>query len=97
MNPSGGWHHSRRDRAAGFCVFNDIGVAIEYLFSHGLAGRVYYIDTDAHHGTILFGRKIYIYSVSNGYIIFIYYKVGKKGVGNRWLRDVDEVWVFSFS
>lgn len=27
--PIGGLHHAARDRAAGFCVFNDIGIAIE--------------------------------------------------------------------
>ena len=45
------WRASaRRDSAAGFCVFNDCGVAIETLRSvHGLR-RVAYVDIDAHHG-----------------------------------------------
>ena len=29
--PIAGLHHAARDRAAGFCVFNDCGVAIEQL------------------------------------------------------------------
>lgn len=48
--PIAGLHHARRDRAAGFCVFNDCGVAIETLLAeHGLE-RVGYVDIDAHHG-----------------------------------------------
>lgn len=48
--PIAGLHHAARDRAAGFCVFNDCGVVIEALRQrHGL-GCVAYIDIDAHHG-----------------------------------------------
>lgn len=48
--PIAGLHHARRDRAAGFCVFNDCGVAIEHLRQrHGLR-RLAYVDIDAHHG-----------------------------------------------
>ncbi len=52
--PIGGLHHARRGSAAGFCVFNDCGVAIEALLQeHGLE-RVAYIDIDAHHGDGVF-------------------------------------------
>ncbi len=52
--PIGGLHHAARDAAAGFCVFNDCGVAIEYLKSrHGIE-RVAYVDIDAHHGDGVF-------------------------------------------
>jgi acetoin utilization protein AcuC len=48
--PIAGLHHARRDGAAGFCVFNDIGVLIEWLRAeHGLR-RIAYVDIDAHHG-----------------------------------------------
>lgn len=48
--PIAGLHHARRDRAAGFCVLNDIGVAIETLRRvYGLR-RIAYVDIDAHHG-----------------------------------------------
>ena len=48
--PIAGLHHARRDRAAGFCVFNDCAVAIEHLRQrHGLQ-RIAYVDIDAHHG-----------------------------------------------
>ncbi|MEO7773858.1 MAG: acetoin utilization protein AcuC [Steroidobacteraceae bacterium] len=48
--PIAGLHHAARGHAAGFCVFNDIGVAVETLRSeHGLK-RIAYVDIDAHHG-----------------------------------------------
>jgi acetoin utilization protein AcuC len=48
-SPAGGTHHGRRDRASGFCYFNDPVLAILRLLDRGL-GRVYYVDLDAHHG-----------------------------------------------
>ena len=52
--PIAGLHHARRDGAAGFCVFNDAGVAIETLRAvHGLR-RIAYVDIDAHHGDGVF-------------------------------------------
>ncbi len=52
--PIAGLHHAARDRAAGFCVFNDCGIAAEYLRkNHGLA-RIAYVDIDAHHGDGMF-------------------------------------------
>lgn len=52
--PIAGLHHARRDSAAGFCVFNDIGVLIEALRNrHGIR-RVAYVDIDAHHGDGVF-------------------------------------------
>lgn len=52
--PIAGLHHARRDRAAGFCVFNDCGVAIEYLRKKYGIRRVAYVDIDAHHGDGVF-------------------------------------------
>ncbi len=52
--PIAGLHHAARDRAAGFCVFNDCGVVAEYLRrEHGLE-RIAYVDIDAHHGDGVF-------------------------------------------
>ncbi|MEM7565496.1 MAG: acetoin utilization protein AcuC, partial [Pseudomonadota bacterium] len=54
FSPIAGLHHARRHVAAGFCVFNDCGIAIEYLrHQYGLK-RVAYIDIDAHHGDGVF-------------------------------------------
>jgi acetoin utilization protein AcuC len=51
--PIAGLHHAARNRAAGFCVFNDCGVAIEQLKRAGL-GHIAYVDIDAHHGDGVF-------------------------------------------
>ncbi len=43
-------HHAGRDRAMGYCLFNHVAVAAEYLIRrHGLA-RVAIVDWDVHHG-----------------------------------------------
>ena len=52
--PIAGLHHARRDSAAGFCVFNDLGVAIETLRAKYGIRRVAYVDIDAHHGDGVF-------------------------------------------
>ena len=52
--PIGGLHHARRERAAGFCVFNDCGVVIEYLRQSRAMQRIAYVDIDAHHGDGVF-------------------------------------------
>ncbi len=44
----GGLHHARHRLAAGFCVYNDLSVAIRRATSAGR--RVAYIDIDVHHG-----------------------------------------------
>jgi acetoin utilization protein AcuC len=48
--PIAGLHHAAREAAAGFCIFNDIGVAIEQLRARYGIRRVAYVDIDAHHG-----------------------------------------------
>ena len=49
FNPAGGLHHAMRDRAAGFCIYDDPAFAIDWLLRHG-ASRVAYVDVDTHHG-----------------------------------------------
>lgn len=44
----GGLHHAQYDRASGFCVYNDLSVAIRHMTQVGL--RVAYVDIDVHHG-----------------------------------------------
>ncbi|HET7132107.1 MAG TPA: acetoin utilization protein AcuC [Gammaproteobacteria bacterium] len=52
--PIGGLHHAGRDHAAGFCVFDDCGVAIEAARRLYDIRRVAYVDIDAHHGDGVF-------------------------------------------
>ncbi len=48
FHPAGGLHHARPDRASGFCIFNDVAVAVAHAVADGR--RVAYLDIDAHHG-----------------------------------------------
>lgn len=48
FHPGGGLHHAMRDRAWGFCIYNDPALAIARARAEGL--RVMYIDLDVHHG-----------------------------------------------
>jgi len=50
FQPIGGMHHSRRHCAAGFCVFNDLGIVIDTLRARYGIKRIGYIDIDVHHG-----------------------------------------------
>ncbi len=54
FNPVGGLHHATRDSSAGFCVFNDVGVAIEILRKNYGVRRILYVDIDVHHGDGVF-------------------------------------------
>lgn len=49
VNIFGGLHHAMPDRASGFCIYNDIGVAIAWLLDQGVE-RIAYVDVDVHHG-----------------------------------------------
>ena len=48
FSPAGGTHHGRKDRASGFCFFNDPVLGILSALDKG-ATRVAYLDIDAHH------------------------------------------------
>ena len=48
-NISGGLHHAMPGYTSGFCVYNDVAVAIRWLLDNGCE-RVGYVDVDVHHG-----------------------------------------------
>jgi acetoin utilization protein AcuC len=54
FNPIGGLHHAWRDAAAGFCIVNDIGIAILAARERYKIKRIAYVDIDAHHGDGVF-------------------------------------------
>ncbi len=49
-NTAGGSHHANFNEGAGYCVFNDVAVAAEYLLDRGLAGKILILDLDVHQG-----------------------------------------------
>jgi len=49
-NSAGGSHHAGPDAGAGFCVFNDVAVAVRNLMAQGVAGPMLVIDADVHQG-----------------------------------------------
>jgi acetoin utilization protein AcuC len=49
LSIAGGLHHAHASAASGFCVYNDLAVAIRWL-QQTQGWRVLYIDYDAHHG-----------------------------------------------
>ena len=49
-NTAGGSHHANFEGGAGYCVFNDVAVAAQYLLDRGLVGRILIVDLDVHQG-----------------------------------------------
>jgi acetoin utilization deacetylase AcuC-like enzyme len=49
-NLAGGTHHAFPDHGEGFCVLNDVAVAVRVLKRYGLARRPLVIDLDVHQG-----------------------------------------------
>jgi acetoin utilization deacetylase AcuC-like enzyme len=49
-NLAGGTHHAFGDRGEGYCVLNDVAIAIRALLVREPARRILVIDTDAHQG-----------------------------------------------
>ena len=49
LNLAGGLHHAHANKASGFCVYNDLAMAIEHAVKKYKL-RVAYVDIDAHHG-----------------------------------------------
>jgi acetoin utilization protein AcuC len=83
FNPVGGLHHATRDSSAGFCVFNDIGVAIEVLRRRHNVQRLLYVDIDVHHGDGVF----YSYESDPELFIFDVHEDGRyiyPGTGSPW-------------
>ncbi|HEX6485431.1 MAG TPA: acetoin utilization protein AcuC [Nocardioidaceae bacterium] len=48
-NITGGLHHAMPQKSSGFCIYNDVAVAIKWLLDNG-AEKVAYVDVDVHHG-----------------------------------------------
>ncbi len=66
----GGLHHAAPDGGAGFCVFNDVAIAIRRLQAKGFRDNILVIDLDLHDGNgtraaFADDRTVHTYSVHN--------------------------------
>jgi acetoin utilization deacetylase AcuC-like enzyme len=46
-------HHALKDRAGGFCIFNNLGIAARYAVKYKGIKRILIIDWDIHHGNAI--------------------------------------------
>jgi len=70
VNLGGGFHHATPDRGMGFCVINDIAVAIKRLRNRGFDDPILVIDLDIHDGNgtrVVFAsdKSVYTFSLHN--------------------------------
>jgi len=71
MNLAGGTHHAFADHGEGFCVYNDVTIAIRMLQREGRIARAAVIDLDVHQGNgthaILAGESsVFTFSMHGG-------------------------------
>lgn len=50
LNIAGGTHHAFTNRGEGFCLFNDIAIAANYLLANNISKRILVVDLDVHQG-----------------------------------------------
>ena len=50
LHLGGGFHHAFPDHGEGFCLINDVAIAIRALQEEKLIGRALVVDLDVHHG-----------------------------------------------
>ena len=63
----GGFHHAFANHGEGFCLFNDVAMAIRWLFESGAVRRTAVIDLDVHHGNgtaLIFEREPRVFTFS---------------------------------
>ena len=59
-------HHSSQNKAAGFCILNNVGIGAKYLLNKYKYKKVAIIDFDVHHGN---GTQDIFYNNKN--VLFI--------------------------
>jgi acetoin utilization deacetylase AcuC-like enzyme len=50
LHLGGGYHHAFPDHGEGFCLINDVAIAIRRLLTNHMISRALVIDLDVHHG-----------------------------------------------
>jgi acetoin utilization deacetylase AcuC-like enzyme len=67
-------HHATPNQAMGFCLFNNVGIAAEWLLRNGHARKVAILDFDVHHGNgtqdAFAGRSDVLYVSTHQYPLY---------------------------
>jgi acetoin utilization deacetylase AcuC-like enzyme len=71
-------HHATADRAMGFCLVNNVAVAIRRAQARRRASRVLVVDWDAHHGN---GTQELFYDDPSVYVLSLHESPGYPGTG----------------
>ena len=79
----GGFHHAHRNLASGFCIYNDLGLAIKRLVKEGW--HIAYLDLDVHHGD---GVQEIFYSEEKVMTISIHESGEYLFPGSGWLHEL---------
>lgn len=67
VNIGGGFHHAFPAHGEGFCVLNDVAIAIRKLQAEGAIQRAMTVDLDVHHGngtSFIFARDSSVFTFS---------------------------------
>ncbi|MBU0472830.1 MAG: acetoin utilization protein AcuC [Bacteroidetes bacterium] len=81
----GGFHHAHHNLASGFCLYNDLSMAITEMVNHGW--HVAYLDIDVHHGD---GVQEMFYSNGNVMTISIHESGEYLFPGKGWLHELGQ-------
>ncbi len=76
-------HHAGRERAAGFCLFNNVMIAARRLQSMDLARRILVVDWDVHHGD---GTQSIAWEDPTTYYLSLHLSPHYPGTGATWER-----------
>ena len=93
----GGTHHAFPDHGEGFCVLNDVAVAVEKLKAEGKIRKAMIVDCDLHQGNgtaVIFSRKDYVFTFSIHQMdIYPSEKATSSLDVGLWAGDGDEVYL----
>lgn len=71
-------HHAESDRVMGFCLLNNVAIAAAVARDEGLAGRIFIVDWDVHHGN---GTQEIFYSDPDVYYLSMHQSPHYPGTG----------------
>jgi acetoin utilization deacetylase AcuC-like enzyme len=71
-------HHATRESAMGFCLVNNVAVAVRWMQARRRVGRVLVVDWDAHHGN---GTQDLFYEDPTVYVLSLHLGADYPGTG----------------